>query len=84
MTDEAEAVAAQEAEIAQLEEGWQCEARADGPTPKWKFRATCVTCGELIEEGRETPRGLIPTGHIVNGGLQCDPCFQKHEAHKAE
>jgi len=51
---------------------------------KWKFRAHCATCSELIEEGRETPRGLIPTGHIVNGGLQCDPCYQKHEAHKAE
>lgn len=70
------------------------EAQSEPPiqpaaVPGWKFRATCCVCGQPIEEGRETPRGLIPMGHPYpkpNGtiGLQCERCFQKHEAHKAE
>ena len=62
---------------------------AEADAPKWKFRATCCVCGQPIEEGRATPRGLIPMGHPYpkpNGtiGLQCEGCYQKHEAHKAE
>jgi len=59
------------------------------PERRWKFRASCCVCGKLIEEGRETPRGLIPVGfpypkpdHTI--GLQCRPCRDAHEAHKAE
>ena len=62
---------------------------AEADEPKWKFRARCCTCGELIEEFAETPKGLIPVGHMVptaNGklGLQCEACFERAEAHKAE
>lgn len=52
--------------------------------PRWKFRVRCCICGELIEEFVETPKGRVPTGHLHPDGLQCEGCYRKAEAHKAE
>lgn len=54
------------------------------PELRWKFRVRCCICGELIEEFAETPKGRVPTGHLHPDGLQCEGCYRKAEAHKAE